>query len=129
MPVKASKTKGYFKTAAMAIIYLLHLWFLLAITASPQIANLNSGAKGSSSAEHKTPPHRVPVTHWSLLQKHIVPDTKEFTVKVFIALEPTLIIAQLPVNTGLFKPCTAPVFNHLSADALKRYRLHSSFLI
>ena len=109
----------------MAVIYLLHLSFLLAITVSPQLANLNSSAKASSSAQHK----RVPVTHWSLLQKHIVPDTKEFTVKVSIALEPTLIIAQLPVNTGLFKPCTAPVFNHLSADALKRYRLHSSFLI
>ncbi len=125
MPLKANKTRGYFKTAALAIIYLLHLSFLLAITASPQLANLNSSAKASSSAQHK----RVPVTHWSLLQKHIVPDTKEFTVKVFIALEPTLIIAQLPVFTGLFKPCTAPVFNHINADALKRYRLHSSFLI
>ncbi len=129
MPVKASKTKGYFKTAAMAVIYLLHLSFLLAITVSPQLANLNSSAKASSSAQHKSPPHRVPVTHWSLLQKHIVPDTKEFNVKVFIALDPTLIIAQLPVNTGLFKPRTAPVFNHVNADALKRYRLHSSFLI
>jgi hypothetical protein len=127
--VKASKTKGYFKTAAMAVIYLLHLWFLLAITASPQIANLNSGAKGSSSNEHKAPPHRVPVTHWSLLQKHIVPDSREFTVKTGLTLEPTFVIAQLPVITGSLKQYTAPVFNHLSADALKRYRLHSSFLI
>lgn len=127
-PLFTRERKTRIRVFAIVAVYLVRMAFFQSLIASPVLGQPTHFKHSLAQHQSKNVPH-VPVVHRSHFQKHVVAKIRVPLLIPSDAFQSTMVIPVEPLKIYSLRFYHPPVFKHLAGDALKRYRLHCTFLI